>query len=140
MIATANICIMPPRPKRVDVSLVRRSVDRQFLSPSPTQSSGSHHKLSGMFHSRSDKRGIGSAVVLSLPRNLVHFTRVKALLQVWSSDTTEFPSMSLQSVGIHLNGYTSIKGYSGQHHDQHESKVPLLSQSKSNISITPVPG
>jgi hypothetical protein len=40
-------------------------------------------------------------------------------------------------VGIHLKCYTSIKGDSGRHHNQHESKIPLLNQSKSNISITP---
>lgn len=136
MIATANIYIMPPRPKRVDVSLVSCRVDRQFPSSS-NQSSGSHHKPSGMFHSHPDKGGIGCAVVLTLPRNLVHFTPVKALLQVGSSETIAFPQMSLQSVGIHLKCYTSIKEDNERHHNQHESKISLLNQSKGNFSITP---
>jgi hypothetical protein len=116
MIATANIYIMPPRPKRVDVSLVSCRVDRQF----PLHRTSLQDRITSLrdvsFAPRQGRHWLRRC--LTLPRNLVHFTPVKALLQVGSSETIAFPQMSLQSVGIHLKCYTSIKEDNERHHNQ----------------------
>jgi hypothetical protein len=71
-----------------------------------------------------------------LPRNLVHYTPIKALLQVVSEETAVLSPISLPSVDIHLRCYITIKTNRQSHQNQHESKISLLNQSKINISMT----
>lgn len=136
MIAAASICVLPPRPKRVNTSLFSCKVECQLPSRSPSQSSGTHHKLSGMFRSHPNNGSINSSIVLIFPTSLVHCKPINTLLQVVSEETAALPPIFLQSVDMHLRCYTTIKSDSRSHQNQHESKISLLNQSKSNISMT----
>ena len=138
MIATAALQVTPARPALVDPHMSIFRSQRQFMTSSAqNQSPGSHHKISGLFHSNKDEKVmVGYMAVLELPQNLINGTAIPIFLTV-VSDTPNLAPVSLHSVDIHLMVHTTVRSSPGNHHNNHETRIPISKQSKANLSITP---
>lgn len=133
MAATAKLTVIPSRPRRIEPCLSPYMVERQF--PAPSQESRRHSMLSSFLHPQSHPEGPICTIVMELPHNLIHETTIPAILQLTPKISSSLPRISLTSIDIHLKAYTHIQDSTRQHHNIHESKLPLTNQPKINISV-----